>query len=121
MSPMNQTYDNLCRELGIEEWPEVKDKLGADNVQEILEAATAFKNAFLASKKASDDYDNYIYQTQGIPNTDNECWEERRRLKEERTYAFRVHDQRQSQLMTALHGEDYEDEEPLEVNECIVS
>jgi hypothetical protein len=113
-------YENLCREMGVEEWSEVKQFMNSDNIKQVLEAATAFKDAALASKKAGEDYDNHIQQSQGILNTNQECWEERTRLRGERNYAYRIHDQKHHQLMMVLYGED-DDPNYVDEPECIVS
>jgi hypothetical protein len=69
MSINAYVYKNLCRELEIEEWPEVKEKLEADNVSQVLEAAINFKDAVILSKKADQDYEDFMLQFQKVSNT----------------------------------------------------
>jgi hypothetical protein len=69
MSINTYVYQNLCRELEVDEWPEIKDKLQDVNVSHILQAAILFKDAVILSKKADQDYDDFMLTFQLLHNT----------------------------------------------------
>ena len=109
MTINDYVYKNLCRELDIQEWPEVKDKLEADNVSQVLEAAIFFKDALLLSNKADQDYEEFMSRFQKVSNTSvqyKNMLEEHDRLVRLVDVMANRQNRFRSKLMVALFGGD---------------
>ena len=109
MTINDYVYKNLCRELDIQEWPEVKDKLEADNVSQVLEAAIFFKDALLLSNKADQDYEEFMSRFQKVSNTSvqyKNMLEEHDRLVRLVDVMANRQNRFRSKLMVALLGGD---------------
>ena len=55
--PVSETYRDICDDLDISDWPQLKAKLDSDNVQKILAAAITYTRWCFVVRRAEGDLD----------------------------------------------------------------